>query len=167
MEGRLPPKPLTAISKPRTTRSFGYSTRKSPRLYALFSACFWTGKITTQRNGQTIAAELFFSPTGTEALSDKRLASKYLDILIESINYIIINYALSNMAMLFQSNPLFILFFASELWIMGNYWRKVYDVTKNKILTAVLLIICFVIHISIVYFVGRVVGNVVPFKFDK
>lgn len=97
----------------------------------------------------------------------KMKASKYLDILIESINYIIINYALSNMAMLFQSNPLFILFFASELWIMGNYWRKVYDVTKNKILTAVLLIICFVIHISIVYFVGRVVGNVVPFKFNK
>ncbi len=97
----------------------------------------------------------------------KTKASKYLDIIIESINYIIINYALSNMAMLFQSNPLFILFFASEIWIMGNYWRKVYDITKNKILVAVLLIICFAIHISIVYFVGRVVGNVVPFKLDK
>ena len=89
---------------------------------------------------------------------------KYLDIIIESINYVIINYALSNMAVLFQSNPLFILFFASEIWVMGNYCRRVYNITKNKIVTAVLLIICFLIHISMLYFVGRIVGNVVPFQ---
>ena len=94
----------------------------------------------------------------------KTKASKYLEIVIESINYIIISYALSNMAMLFQSNPLFILFFASEIWVIGNYWRKVRDMVKNKILAVVLLIICFAIHIGIVYFIGRVVGTVVPFK---
>ncbi len=94
----------------------------------------------------------------------KMKASKCLDIVIESINYIIINYALSNMAMLFQSNPLFILFFASEIWVTGNYWRKVYDIIKNKILAIVLLIVCFIIHMGIVYFVGRVVGTVVPFR---
>ncbi len=94
----------------------------------------------------------------------KTKASKYLEIVIESINYIIISYALSNMAMLFQSNPLFILFFASEIWVIGNYWRKVCDMVKNKILAVVLLIICFAIHIGIVYFIGRVVGTVVPFK---
>ena len=94
----------------------------------------------------------------------KTKASKYLEIVIESINYIIISYALSNMAMLFQSNPLFILFFVSEIWVMGNYWRKVCDMVKNKILAVVLLIICFAIHIGIVYFIGRVVGTVVPFK---
>ena len=94
----------------------------------------------------------------------KTKASKYLEIVIESINYIIISYALSNMAMLFQSNPLFILFFASEIWVMRNYWRKVCDMVKNKILAVVLLIICFAIHIGIVYFIGRVVGTVVPFK---
>ena len=94
----------------------------------------------------------------------KTKASKYLEIVIESINYIIISYALSNMAMLFQSNPLFILFFASEILVIGNYWRKVCDMVKNKILAVVLLIICFAIHIGIVYFIGRVVGTVVPFK---
>ena len=91
-------------------------------------------------------------------------ASKYLEIVIESINYIIINYALSNMAMLFQSNPLFILFFASEIWLMGNYWRKVSDIVKNKIFAGILIIICFVTHIALVYFIGRVVGTVVPFQ---
>ena len=94
----------------------------------------------------------------------KTKESKYLEIVIESINNIIIRYALSNMAMLFQSNPLFIRFFGSEIWVIGNYWRKVCDMVKNKILAVVLLIICFAIHIGIVYFIGRVVGTVVPFK---
>ena len=31
------------------------------------------GIITTQRNGQTIVAELFFNPNGTETFSDKLL----------------------------------------------------------------------------------------------
>ena len=31
------------------------------------------GVITTQRNGQTIVAELFFNPNGTETFSDKLL----------------------------------------------------------------------------------------------
>lgn len=54
----------------------------------------------------------------------KSKAVKWLDIVIESINYIIVNYALSNMAMLFQSSLLFILFFASEVWVTTNYWSK-------------------------------------------
>ena len=91
-------------------------------------------------------------------------ASKWLDIIIESINYIIINYALSNMAMLLKSNPIFILFFPSEIWVMGNYWRKIFDLTKNKGFSAVLLIVCFVIHIGMVYFIGHIVGEIVPFN---
>ena len=91
-------------------------------------------------------------------------SSKFLEILIESVNYIVINYALSNMAMLFQRNLFFILFFASEVWVMGNYWRKVYEITKNKFVSAILIVVCFMIHIGIVYFVGRIVGDIIPFK---
>lgn len=94
----------------------------------------------------------------------KAKASKWLEIVIESINYIIINYALSNMAMILKSNPLFILFFASEVWIMGAYWRKVFDLTRSKLLSAALLVACFAIHIAMVYFLGRFVGDIVPFK---
>ena len=47
--------------------------------------------------------------------------ANWIDIFIESINYVVISYALSNMAMLFQNNPLFILFFASEIWVMNKY----------------------------------------------
>ena len=77
----------------------------------------------------------------------KATVSKYLEILIESVNYIIINYALSNMALLFRSNPLFILFFASEIWMFGNYWKKMDRLTANKAISSFLLIVCFFIHI--------------------
>lgn len=93
----------------------------------------------------------------------KPKTSKYLELIIESVNYIIINYALSNVAMLFKSNPLFILFFASEIWVMGNYWRKVSDMTKSKTFSIILLIACSAIHLGMVYYMGRIVGEIVPY----
>ncbi|MFR0786615.1 MAG: transposon-encoded TnpW family protein [Faecalibacterium sp.] len=39
------------------------------------------GMITTQRNGQTIVAELFFNPNGTETFSDKLLKTILADSL--------------------------------------------------------------------------------------
>ena len=53
----------------------------------------------------------------------KEKRTNWMDLFVESINYILITYALSNMAMLFQHSVLFVLFFASEIWVMGNYWR--------------------------------------------
>lgn len=40
----------------------------------------------------------------------KTKTSKLLEVIIESINYIILCYALSNVAVLLKSNPIFILF---------------------------------------------------------
>lgn len=89
---------------------------------------------------------------------------KWIDIFAESINYIIINYALSNVEMLFWNHLLFILFSASKVWTMCNYWRKINEISKNKIVSTILLIICFISHIGLVYFVGRIVGDILPFK---
>lgn len=86
-----------------------------------------------------------------------------LEIFIESINYIIINYALSNVAMLLKNNPIFILLFASEIWVMGNFSNKVFDLTKNKFISIALVLFCFAIHIVMIYYVGHIVGEVVPF----
>ena len=94
----------------------------------------------------------------------KPKTAKWLDIFVESINYIIINYALSNMAMLFQANLLFVLFFASEIWVMNNYWRKINELSRHKSVSTILLIICFAVHIGLIYFVGRIVGDITPFK---
>ena len=92
----------------------------------------------------------------------KRDMRKGIEIFVESVNYIIINYALSNMALLFQQNLLYILFFAAEIWVMGNYWRRVYEMTKSKAFSAILLIVCFVLHIGMTYFVGHIVGKIEP-----
>ena len=59
--------------------------------------------------------------------------SRILELLIVSVNYILIGYALSNIAMLLQSNPLFILFYASEIWVTGLYWRRAAKLTGSKL----------------------------------
>ena len=94
----------------------------------------------------------------------KSKAAKWLDIVVESIHYIVVNYALSNMAMLFQYNLLFILFFASEVWATANYWSKANKLSKNKVVSTTLLIVCYIVHIALIYFVGRIVGDITPFK---
>ena len=90
--------------------------------------------------------------------------TKVLDIIVESINYVVISYALTNMAFLFSASLFFILFFASEIWVAGNYWRKVNELTDSKVITAILLLLCFIVHVAMVYFIGRVSGTVIPFR---
>ena len=87
--------------------------------------------------------------------------SKYANIIIESINYIVINYALSNMALFFHSGLL--LFYASELWLMGKYWKNILDETKSKLITIILTVCCFCVHIGMVYFIGYVSGTLTHF----
>ena len=94
----------------------------------------------------------------------KKKLLKSLEIIIYSINYILISYALSNMSMLLKASPIFILFFASEIWVMGVYVNKIQEITENRVLSWILLAVCFALHIGMVYFIGRVLGDIVPFK---
>ena len=90
--------------------------------------------------------------------------TKVLDITVGSINYVIISYALTNMTFLFSASLLYILFFASEIWVAGSYWRKVEEETKSKIIATILLLLCFIVHVAMVYSIGRVSGTVIPFR---
>ena len=92
----------------------------------------------------------------------KRKMSTILEILIYSLNYILISYALSNVSILLMASPIFILFFASEIWVMGVYMNKIQEKTKKKVLSWILLAVCFALHIGMVYFIGRIVGDIVP-----
>ena len=94
----------------------------------------------------------------------KKIFIKCIEIFTESINYIIISYALSNMAMFFKTNLLYILFFASEIWVTGNYLKNIFSITKIKLVSVVFLIICFIIHISMIYFTGYISGTIIPFS---
>ena len=93
----------------------------------------------------------------------KKKLLKSLEIIIYSINYILISYALSNVAMLLKASPIFILFFASEIWVIGVYVNKIQEITENRVLSWLLLAVCSALHISMVYLIGRVVGDIVPF----
>lgn len=86
----------------------------------------------------------------------KKKTAQYFDLAVESINYVILSYALANMAFLLQANLLYILFFASELWLTTNYWNKAKALTESKAMAFVLLILCFLVHFAMVYFVGHV-----------
>ena len=92
----------------------------------------------------------------------KRKMSTILEILIYSLNYILISYALSNVSILLKASPIFILFFASEIWVMGVYMNKIQEITEKKVLSWILLAVCFALHIGMVYFIGRIVGDIVP-----
>ena len=92
----------------------------------------------------------------------KRKMSTILEILIYSLNYILISYALSNVSILLKASPIFILFFASEICVTGVYMNKIQEVTEKKVLSWILLAVCFALHIGMVYFIGRIVGDIVP-----
>lgn len=95
-------------------------------------------------------------------MNDK--VSMRINMIIESINYIIISYALSNMALFFHSSLFYILFFASEIWLTGEYWKSTLNEIKSKSLTALLVICCFCIHIGMVYFSIYISGTLTHFE---
>ena len=86
-----------------------------------------------------------------------------VEIIIESVNYVIINYALSNMALFFGGSILYVLFFASQCWLMRTYWGNLLAETNSKLLASILTVLCFCAHIGMVYFIGRVSGTLVRF----
>ena len=94
----------------------------------------------------------------------KPAVSKWLEVIVLSVNCILISYALSNLSMLLRTHPLFILFFASEVCVIAGYWRRTEKLTGSRVLSAALLVVYFAAHLAMVYFFGRVVGEIVPFR---
>lgn len=94
----------------------------------------------------------------------KTSIKRWAEIVIESVNYIIISYALSCMTYLFRSDWLFILFFASEIWLLSKYFVALNKLTENKILSGVVWICSVIVMGFLVYFAGYVDGMLVPFS---
>ena len=93
----------------------------------------------------------------------KRLGTM-LDTLILSINYILISYALSNLSIPLRRSWLSILFFASEFWVTWAYWNRIRELTGRRVLTVLLTVLCYSLHVALVYFVGILSGPLVPFR---
>lgn len=84
-------------------------------------------------------------------------------VLIEMLNCIIVQYALSNMAILLHANLLFVLLFMAKMWTWSSCWRKMDDLCGNKVLSAVLTAGCIAAEMGLFCFVGHVDGEIVSF----
>lgn len=78
-----------------------------------------------------------------------------VELLVESVNYILLHYALSNMLLL--------LLFASQIWVTVRYWNTARARSRSSWMAWMLLLICTAVHLALFYFIGRAVGEVVPF----
>lgn len=93
----------------------------------------------------------------------KNNITKIVDIIIETVNYIIISYALSSMAVSFSNQWLYILFFASDIWFFSKYFDTIKKISDNKIIPYIMALTSLIIVCGIMYVFGYVEGNVVPF----
>ena len=77
-----------------------------------------------------------------------------VELLVESVNCIIIHYALSNMLGLLQVHPLWILLFSSQIWVTVRYWSTARARTQSSWLASVLVVVCIGANLALLHFVG-------------
>ena len=70
----------------------------------------------------------------------KRLGM-WVELLIVSINYVVISYALSNLSIPLRRSWLSILFFASDSWVTWAYWNRIRELTGRRVLAVLLTVV--------------------------
>ena len=94
----------------------------------------------------------------------KKQLAKALEISVETLNYWVISYALSSMTLVFRAEWPFVVFFASEVWLLGRYYEEITAVLNSRkwaVLVCALVFAAFVLFVSQV---GLVQGSVAPFS---
>lgn len=94
----------------------------------------------------------------------KGKVSTAIDVLNEVINYIVISFALSSVAMSLRAEWVSILFFYSDVWLTINLGKKLKEIIGNGVIAEIVRLGSVVAFIALVYFVGYVKGTVVPFR---
>lgn len=93
----------------------------------------------------------------------KQQLAKTVELCVETVNYWIISYALSSMAMIFRTEWIFVLFFASNVWLIGRYYDRTAAVLNSRKWAIPVCALAFVAFVLFVYHVGLVQGSVMPF----
>ena len=89
--------------------------------------------------------------------------SKGLEILVESINALVLTYVLSSMAFSFQRNVVFILFFACDIWVLGRCWETLRRLTGSPWKAAAVFGVNFLVFCLISWRLGYIQGTLVSF----
>lgn len=92
----------------------------------------------------------------------KSNSSKTLEVVIASLNFMTISYALSSIMISFKTSWIYILFFASNVWVISEYWKTLKQTTGNKIVASTVLVCSFLVICLVIYFVGYIDGVITP-----
>lgn len=79
-----------------------------------------------------------------------------VELLVESVNYII-HYALSNLLGLLRAHPIWILLFASQIWVTVRYWNTA-RARSQSIWLALVLLVCIGANLALLHFVGYAIA---------
>ncbi len=93
----------------------------------------------------------------------KKQLAKAVEIGVETLNYWVISCALSSMTMVFRADWLFVLFFASNVWLIGRYYDRTAAVLDSRKWAVPVCALAFAAFVLFVYRVGLVQGSVMPF----
>ncbi len=81
---------------------------------------------------------------------------KWIDVLIESFNYIVLQYLLGCVILSFQHSILFIIFFASDMYIISKYIHSVATSLDSKvwayIFFGISIVILMILFVCVGYF---------------
>jgi len=70
------------------------------------------------------------------------LLIKIINIIFESMGFIILSYLLLSSMLSFRTNPVYILFFATNIVLISRFLKILRDIGINKVAAAIIFIIC-------------------------
>ncbi|WP_058486561.1 hypothetical protein [Defluviitalea phaphyphila] len=72
------------------------------------------------------------------------LLIKSINIIFESIEFIILSYILLSGMFSFKTNPIYILFFAVNIVVIQKFWAFLRKTLMNNIITVTVFVICII-----------------------
>ena len=77
---------------------------------------------------------------------NKNSFSKWITLSINTIVFLVVQYILGCATFSFQHHPIFILFFASEMYILTRYLNFLIDTLSKKSLAYTIFIVTFLLY---------------------
>lgn len=85
---------------------------------------------------------------------NKNSFSKWITLSINTIVFLVVQYILGCATFSFQHHPIFILFFASEMYILTRYLNFLIDTLSKKSLAYTIFIVTFLLLLCLFLFIG-------------
>ena len=94
----------------------------------------------------------------------KEKLRKALDVLFESLFYLVLTYTLHSMYTSFKYEWYAIPFMAANIYATCKYYGRIVKITGSKTAGMLALIGCFAVFVYLAFAVGYIHGEFMPFK---